>query len=714
MPLHPVRRPAPSPAPVPPAQASRRSLRAWSRYLGLVLCTGLALLGAGLASAAPVKPAPGLVADGIPEFESQVGAGSRRALTSARFLDWHPLRAEMLVLSARGGSQQLHLLKAAGGKLEPLTQGRDGVGRALWEPEKGDYLVFSRDQGGNEAFQLYALRPGNSPRPVSPNGQRVSDFEFLPGGEGRPQGLVYLQEQLDRQLREGDERVSHSRLVWTDPEHPEQARVLAEVRGGRFTGLRVGPSGQVVVLRTQGGRGQLLRCGTAAGSCQPLGSAQAAERPPASDPDVADGEDEELLWQRQAQQGEFRHLMSQGLDSATRRAWLADVPADLESVAVPPLPGDTRPLALVHNEQGISVLRLWQPGQTASLAPRPLERVLPPGVIRAVQWHPRLPLLAVDQASASSPGRIVVYDHERQQVASWAGQQDEFDAAEYATLRWKSFDGLEITGLHLAPPALRFPGPRPVYISIHGGPSSQSRPGYLSPTLYALVNQLGMHVILPNVRGSDGFGKKFLGLDNGRQRENAVKDISALLDLIATRPEMDAAKVVVAGGSYGGYMSLAVATLESDRIAGSFCSVGIANFVTLLERTESYRRDNRRLEYGDERDPAMRRFLESISPLNRAERVKKPLFIVHGRNDPRVPYSEAQSMVAAVRAHGTPVWFLTGEEEGHGFKQSANSEYLRQATLEFVRRIIRGEPVQAPSTQPQAADAVKDNTATGG
>jgi len=204
-----------------------------------------------------------------------------------------------------------------------------------------------------------------------------------------------------------------------------------------------------------------------------------------------------------------------------------------------------------------------------------------------------------------------------------------------------------------------------------------------------------MHVIQPNVRGSEGFGREFLALDNGRRREDAVRDISALLDLIATREDMDPARVIVAGGSYGGYMALAVAVHESARIAGSICRVGIANFISFLEQTESYRRDNRRAEYGDERDPEMREFLRSISPLTRAAEVRKPLFVVHGRNDPRVPHAEAQQMVAAVRAQGTPVWFLTAEDEGHSFVRSANRDYLAQATAEFVRRVLAGEPLAA-------------------
>jgi dipeptidyl aminopeptidase/acylaminoacyl peptidase len=290
-----------------------------------------------------------------------------------------------------------------------------------------------------------------------------------------------------------------------------------------------------------------------------------------------------------------------------------------------------------------------------------------------------------------------VLDLERGEVQPWSASAQPAGSAqpELRTLRWKSFDGTEITALHIAPPA-QFSGPRPVFIEIHGGPSSQARPSFLQGTPRHLVQEMGMHLVLPNVRGSEGFGRRFLDLDNGRQREDAVRDISGLLDHLATLPGVDAGRVVVAGGSYGGYMALAVAAAENARILGAIDRVGISNFVSLLENTESYRRDNRRLEYGDERDPAMRAFLNSISPLNRVAQMKKPMFIVHGRNDPRVPWREADQIVQALRAQGTAVWFLTGENEGHGFSRADNRNFLHHATVEFVQRLLAGRPVSDP------------------
>lgn len=661
------------------------------------------LLLPALAAAAPLVPGPQLIADGIPVIEKQA-TPARGEPTAPRFIAWHPQRAEMLVLARSGARTQLQVLEGPGLKSRPLTAGADPVNGAQWEPARGEYLVFSRDHSGDEAYRLFRLQPGPgaalaTPVAITPADMRVADFAFLPA-RAKPAGLVYLLEQLDRQVAkaaDAGERVSVTRLMWVDPQQPALARQLGEVRGGRFTGLRVTEGGAIVVTRTQGGRSQLLRYGLDGAEPKPVGTStkagDAGERGEDSGDDGEGGEN--VLWQRQAAQGDFRHLQRLDVGTGRRESLLADIPADLEALAVPR--GTARPLALVHNEQGVSVLRLWQPGQP----PQRIDAALAPGVISSPRWHPVLPLLAFGHASASNPGRIYVYDQAQAALHVWAGAEGEGEQTEYTTLRWKSFDGLEISGLHIAPPA-RFKGPRPVYVSIHGGPSSQSRPGYLSGTLYQLVHELGMHVILPNVRGSEGFGKRFVNLDNGRQREDSVRDISALLDLIATRADMDAAKVVVAGGSYGGYMSLAVAVRESGRIAGSICRVGIANFVSFLENTESYRRDNRRAEYGDERDPAMRAFLQQISPLTHAAAVKKPLFVVHGRNDPRVPYSEAQAMVKAVREVGTPVWFLTAEDEGHSFTNKDNRAFLQQASFEFVRRVISGVPLLQPAGETAA------------
>jgi dipeptidyl aminopeptidase/acylaminoacyl peptidase len=251
-------------------------------------------------------------------------------------------------------------------------------------------------------------------------------------------------------------------------------------------------------------------------------------------------------------------------------------------------------------------------------------------------------------------------------------------------VKWKSFDGREISGFYYRP-AARFTGKRPVIINIHGGPEGQARPSFLGRTNYYL-NELGVAVIYPNVRGSLGYGKSFVKLDNGMRREDSVKDIGALLDWVTTQPELDASRVLVTGGSYGGYMTLASATHYNDRICCSVDVVGISNFNTFLKNTESYRRDLRRVEYGDEREPAMRDFFERIAPINNAAKITKPLFVIQGANDPRVPRTEAEQMVATVKRNGSPVWYMMAKDEGHGFRKKINADYQFYATVMFVQR----------------------------
>ena len=229
--------------------------------------------------------------------------------------------------------------------------------------------------------------------------------------------------------------------------------------------------------------------------------------------------------------------------------------------------------------------------------------------------------------------------------------------------------------------------PRPVVISIHGGPEGQARPGFLMRTNYYL-NELGVAVIFPNVRGSSGYGKTFLKLDNGLLREDSVKDIGALFDWIATRADLDAGRVMVTGGSYGGYMTLAVATRYADRIRCALDVVGVSNFITFMERTEAYRRDLRRVEYGDERDPKMREFFTRIAAVNNVDKITKPLFIVAGQNDPRVPVNEGEQMVAAMKSNGRPVWWLMARDEGHGFAKKKNQDFQFYATVAFMQQYL--------------------------
>ena len=273
---------------------------------------------------------------------------------------------------------------------------------------------------------------------------------------------------------------------------------------------------------------------------------------------------------------------------------------------------------------------------------------------------------------------------ERWTASESAVRTDAFPEAEL--IHWKSFDGKLISGFLYRPPS-KFTGKRPVMVMIHGGPEDQEFPDFKGQYNY-FTNELGIAVIYPNIRGSTGYGKTYTKLDNGFLREDSYKDINALFDWIAARAELDAGRVGVMGGSYGGHMTLAVSTFYSDRIRCSVDIVGMSNLVTFLEHTEAYRRDLRRVEYGDERDPKMREFLERIAPMNHVENIKKPMLVVAGKNDPRVPVSESEQIVAALKKQGTPVWYIMAKDEGHGYQKRPNQDYEFYATVEFLQEYL--------------------------
>jgi dipeptidyl aminopeptidase/acylaminoacyl peptidase len=380
---------------------------------------------------------------------------------------------------------------------------------------------------------------------------------------------------------------------------------------------------------------------------------------------------------------EYRRLVLMPASGGKERVLAANLKHDVDGFDIS---FDANRIAFLTNESGSSGLRFIDL-PTLKEQPRP---PLVPGVIGGLEWRPKSSEVGFHMSSARSAGDVFSYDVKTNKVTRWTnGNNPELNTSEFVEprlIKWKSFDGLEISGFHYQPPA-RFTGKRPVIINIHGGPEAQFRPGFTGRSNY-FINELGVAIIFPNVRGSAGFGKTFIKLDNGMKREDSVKDIGALLDWIKEQPDLDGERIMVTGGSYGGYMTFACAVHFADRIAGAVSVVGISNFVTFLERTESYRRDLRRAEYGDERDPAMRAFLESIAPLNHAEKITKPLFVVQGFNDPRVPYTEAEQIVANLKKRGTPVWFLMAKDEGHGFVKKPNADYQFYATVEFAKQTL--------------------------
>ncbi|HXF47348.1 MAG TPA: prolyl oligopeptidase family serine peptidase, partial [Burkholderiaceae bacterium] len=545
----------------------------------------------------------------------------------------------------------------------------------------GDALVFERDSGGSEATQIFRLDVARG----AETQLTAAGFRHQLGPIARAGDAVAITSvPLDRTAAGGARGEIATELALLDPRRGTR-RLIATLPGTGWFPTDFGPGDRTLLavrFRTwtdaeiwsidvaSGARTRLL----------PRAGAPAAGYTDARF--AADGR----LFIVSDHAGEFRALYR--YDAATGRfdAVTNEVPWDVELGVS--FARDRSRLALVTNEAGRGVLRVYDAATLAPLALPPI-----PGSVRAARISPDGSRVAVTVVSPASPGAVAVIDLATRRLTWWA-QADTagLDAARFApaeVIEWPSFDGRAISGLITRPPA-RFTGRRPVLIDIHGGPEAQARIGFAGRDNY-LVNELGIAIIEPNVRGSTGFGKSFMKLDDGRRREDAVRDIGALLDWIGRQPDLDATRVAVAGGSYGGYMAYAAAVHYSDRIRAAISAVGISHFVTFLERTESYRRDLRRVEYGDERDPAMREFLHRISPLTNADKIKVPLFVLHGRNDPRVPVTEAEQIARTVAASGVPVWSLVADNEGHGFAKKENADYAFYARVLFLRRYLLGQ-----------------------
>jgi dipeptidyl aminopeptidase/acylaminoacyl peptidase len=595
-------------------------------------------------------------------------------------VSWHPVDRELVVARRAGNTTQLHEVDRPLGGLAQITHFAEPVRFGLWWPKAPDVFVFVRDAGGNEQRQLYRLDPGQREPVLLTDPSRKHDVGTLT--HARDRALV-TSVALDKTGRTANPTTD---LTLVDPLAPHGARKLATLAGtgwGDFT-FSFDDKRVALVDYQSVNESYVYVLDVATGAKKRVFPREGATlaRPIATS-DLAFDRPGKGLFLSTDRDGEFRRLAH--LDLATGRLdYFGHGGAhDVEALALSP---DGRRLAVITNEAGIGVLRLYDAGTRKPL-PQP---TLPVGNVERLVWHENSNDLAFSIDSAQSPNDAYSLNVRDGVVTRWTKTSvpgldaDAFRSA--APIAWTSFDGRTIGGFITRPPA-KFTGKRPVIVSIHGGPEGQARPGFLGRWNY-FVDELGIAVIEPNVRGSTGYGKTFVDLDNGMKREDSVRDIGALLDWIATQPGLDSRRVLIEGGSYGGYMALAVATHYGDRIAGTIDVVGIANFVSFLENTESYRRDLRRVEYGDERNASMRAFLTKISPVNNAPRIRAPLFVVHGRNDPRVPYTEAEQIVAAAQKNGVPVWYLLADNEGHGFVRKANADYLFYAMVELMRAYL--------------------------
>lgn len=630
------------------------------------------------AADAPLSVPSNLKADGLPEIPRSLFDEVNRynESRSAMLLDWGPFRREILISTRFGDVPQIHRVTMPGGERRQLTFFPDRVAGGLFDPRNPDEIAFAKDTGGGEFFQIYLQDLQTGQITLLTNGGRSRNTGAVWSHDGR--AIAYSSTARDGTNAD----------IWiVDPRDPKSARIL----------LQTNEPGWEVSDWSQDGKQMLLILARSAVVSEAYLLDVAGSKKIKLGPNAPDSG---WFHAKFADDGKGAYLISNAnrdysqlayLDFASKK--LSTVHPDLHwDVDDLDVSRDGRYVAYLVNEEGYSKIRVLDTQARRDLDALP---AIQTGVVNGLRWRPTGHEIGFSLASAHTPGDVYSLNIDSRQISRWThsetGGLDAERFSEPKLIHWKSFDDQTISGF-LYPAAPRFTGDRPVIIDIHGGPEGQSRPGYLGALNY-YMQELGIVLIFPNVRGSTGYGKTFLNLDNGMKREDSVKDIGALLDWIKTQPDLDANRIMVTGGSYGGYMTLATMTHYSSRVRCAVEQVGISNFRTFLEHTEAYRRDLRRVEYGDERDPKMRDFFETISPLNNAAKITKPMFIVAGRNDPRVPYTEGQQMTEALRKNNVPVWYLLAEDEGHGFVKKRNRDFLAAATAEFVKTyLLQGMP----------------------
>lgn len=645
------------------------------RFSPLVILCSVFLLA--LTCSAQVTPGDNLIVEGIPPIPEELVAKLTpyQNIRSASFADWHPRQRALLVGTRFADTRQLHLVERPGGFRKQLTFYREPVRSGSFCPQVEQHcLLFRRDVGGAEDYQLYRFDLENGEATLLSDGRfRTGNYVWNNAGTA----LVYT--SVKRTGR-------HYDLYWMDPQDPSTEKLVLKVTG-LWAPLDWSPDDSRILLI------EYISINESYLHVLDLDSGQVKTLTPKTGEKVAYdyalwSQDGKSIYVTTDKDSDFIRLARLDLDTEAYTYLTRDIPWDVEGFD---LSDDGRFLAFTTNEDGISRLHIRDLQRRKEL-PVP---ALPPGLIAGLDFRPQSSEFAFVVTSARVPTDVYSYSIATGELTRWTysetGGLDPEEFSEAELIHFPTFDEVEGKPRQLAaflyrPPA-RFKPPYPVLVDIHGGPESQARPTFRGRLNY-YTSEMGIAVIRPNVRGSSGYGKGFLLLDNGYKREDTVRDISALLDWIDKQPYLDKTRIAVSGGSYGGYMSLATMTHYNDRLRCGIDYVGISNFVTFLENTREYRRDLRRAEYGDERDPQMREFLISISPLTNAHKISKPLFIAQGLNDPRVPAGESEQMRDKVRAQGGPVWYLVAKDEGHGFRKKRNADYLQYAVILFLEKFL--------------------------
>jgi dipeptidyl aminopeptidase/acylaminoacyl peptidase len=662
-----------------------------------------------------------LLLENIPPVPDELAATlfQYQQARAASFAGWLPEPHGILITTRFGQTRQVHRVTDPLGDRQQVTFFPEAVSNIVTvsDPERPGFL-FGKDSGGDEHYQIYFqdLASGRqsrlthgSARNTAPRWSNMGDyFAYSTTQRNGRDTDIHVYERETGKSRP----VLESEGLWYALDWSPDDRKLLVLRyvsvGESYPHILDLDSGELSPFRP---------------SLYPVsfGTARFSR-------------DGRGVFYTSDEDSEFRHLRFHDLLTGDSRLLTGDIPWDITGFA---LSRDGRYLAFVTNADGRSELHLravrdWRPIAVPEL---------PMGVVRGLRFSEDGWRIGFTLNSPRTPGDAYSFRVGETQLTRWTKSEvgglstDHFVVPEL--VRYPTFDfedgsrpaepaatpgpedainepppvndasavpdpASEAGGdAGAEPPARRAipafvyrprgPGPHPVLILMHGGPASQARPTF-NPVLQYWVNELGVVVIAPNVRGSTGYGREFKMLDDGRLREDSVRDVGALLDWIDAQPELDGSRVGIIGGSYGGYMVMASMIHYGPRLRAGVNVVGISNFVTFLENTGVYRRDRRRLEYGDERDPEMRAYLASISPTTHADRIVQPLFIAQGANDPRVPQSEADQMVATIRSHGGEVWYFLARDEGHGFRRKSNRDHYNNAVALFLRTYLLSSP----------------------
>jgi dipeptidyl aminopeptidase/acylaminoacyl peptidase len=625
----------------------------------------------------PDEPEKPLFLDGAPAVPEDVRLRLDPYLDArrTRLAGALPGRRSFLALTRMGRSLQVYSIDAPLGPLKRLTHEPEPIEQVSYFATDDPALLYRVDLGGNERYQLVRLGLEKAERALLSDGiSRHGAFSIAPGG-AMVAFTANRRSEADMDFYLNDGRTSQS------------TRLLLAREGQWVAGSwSVDGTRMIVreVLSTEHSALHILELAT--GTLESV----APSAHPAVFREARFSPDGDMLYFTSDRDGDFLQLYELELATGQLRSLTPDIPWDVETLAL-----WASLIAFTTNEDGVSVLRLYD-ARTRSVRK---VRGVPRGVISSFRFADRGKLLALTVTQPTEPEDIYTVELDTGKLERWTTSYlaDPSRFLAPTSVRIPSFDGLEIPSYYYRP---RGPGPFPVLLWMHGGPEDQFRPAF-DPIIQYFAVERGIAVLAPNVRGSDGYGRRYRSLDNGSLRPDAVRDVGALLDWIASRQELDGARVGIHGVSYGGYMVLAALVEFGDRIAAGCDVVGLSSLVSFLEGTSLYRRDARRAEYGDERDPAVRDFLQSISPLTGAARIRSPLFVAHGANDPRVPLAEAEQIVQAVRGSGAEAWYMVAPDEGHGFRKRGTRDTFYRLMATFFERHLLERPAARPVASPE-------------